>query len=98
MAPSRPTAWATIAAVAGASPLTITVRTPNSRNSVMKADESGFGGSLSAMSPTRFKADGGPAATASTLKPCFSNSVAAAVAVGDAGANAATTSKAPLTI
>ena len=58
-----------MAAVAGASPVTITVRTPSPCNSVTSAAESVRGGSLSAMSPASFIAVGGPAATASTLKP-----------------------------
>ena len=68
-APSSPTACATMAAVAGASPVTITVRTPKPCNSVTSAAESARGGSLSAMSPASFIAVGGPAATASTRKP-----------------------------
>jgi len=60
-----------MAAVAGASPVTITVRTPNPRNSVTSAAESERGGSLSAMRPASFIAVGGPAPTASTLKPCL---------------------------
>ena len=59
-APSSPTACATMAAVAGASPVTITVRTPSPCNSLMSAAESGRGGSLSAMSPASFIAVGGP--------------------------------------
>jgi hypothetical protein len=44
MAPSSPTAWATMAAVAGASPVTITVRTPKPCNSLTSAAESGAAG------------------------------------------------------
>ncbi len=86
-----------MAAVAGASPVTITVRTPSPCNSVTSAAESVRGGSLSAMSPTSFIAFGGPAATASTRKPCSSSSFAAAVAVGDGWARPMTTAKAPFT-
>ena len=43
-----------MAAVAGASPVTMTVRTPNVRNSVMSAAESVRGGSLRAMIPASF--------------------------------------------
>ena len=71
MAPSSPTAFATMAAVAGASPVTITVPTPRSRNSLTSAAESLRGGSLSAISPTSFIAVAGPAATANTRKPLF---------------------------
>ena len=45
-----------MAAVAGASPVTMTVRTPNVRNSVMSAAESDRGGSLRAMIPASFTA------------------------------------------
>ena len=54
MAPSSPTDRATMAAVAGASPVTITVRTPNACSSLTRAAESARGGSLSAMRPTNF--------------------------------------------
>ena len=77
-APSSPTARATIAAVAGASPVTITVRTPNVRISATNAAESARGGSLSAISPARRIAAAVPVATASSLKPFASSSVAAA--------------------
>ena len=43
-----------MAAVAGASPVTITVRTPSPCNSLMSAAESARGGSLSAISPASF--------------------------------------------
>ena len=69
----RPTARATIAAVAGASPVTITVRTPSVCNSLTSAAESARGGSLSAMIPASFTAPGGPMATASTRKPLASS-------------------------
>ena len=62
-APYRPTACATMAAVAGASPVTITVRTPNPCSSVTRTADSARGESLSAMSPASFIAVGGPAAT-----------------------------------
>jgi hypothetical protein len=87
-----------MATVAGASPVTITVRTPSSCNSLTSAAESVRRGSLSAMSPTSFIAAGGPAATASTLKPCPSSSLAAAVVVGDGWARTMTAAKAPFTI
>jgi hypothetical protein len=58
-----------MAAVAGASPVTITVRTPSLCNSVTSAADSGRGGSLSAMSPASFIAVALPTATANTLKP-----------------------------
>src|ERR1700733_4337787 len=97
-APSSPTALATMAAVAGASPVTITVRTPSARNSLTSAAESGRGGSLSAMSPASCIAVDGPAATASTLNPFASSSFATAPAVGDGWARSITTAQAPLTI
>ena len=97
-APSSPTACATMAAVAGASPVTITVRTPKPCNSATSAAESARGGSLSAMSPASFIAVGGPAATARTLKPFPSSSFAAAAAVGDGCARPMTAAKAPFTI
>ena len=49
------------------------------------------------MSPASFIAAGGPAATARTLKPFPSSSLAAAVAVGDGWARPMTTAKAPFT-
>ena len=55
-----------MAAVAGASPVTITVRTPSVSNSVTSAAEFVRGGSLRAISPSSFIASGGPAATAKT--------------------------------
>ena len=67
--PSRPIALATIPAVTGASPVIITVRTPNSRNSAISSDESPRGGSLRAIIPASFTAPNGPIPTASTLKP-----------------------------
>ena len=84
-----------MAAVAGASPVSITVRTPNPCNSVTSAAESVRGGSLSAMSPASFIAAGSPAATASTRNPCPSSSSAAAVAMGDGWVRPTTTAKAP---
>jgi hypothetical protein len=51
-APSSPTARATMAAVAGASPVTMTVRTPSAVNSEIREAESMRGGSLSAMKPS----------------------------------------------
>ena len=96
--PSSPTARATIAAVAGASPVTITVRTPNVRSSATSAADSARGGSLSAMSPASLSADGGPTATARTLKPCDSSSFAAVEAVGEGWVRPTTTAKAPFTI
>jgi hypothetical protein len=49
-----------MAAVAGASPVTMTVRTPSVCNSVISAAESVRGGSLRAMIPASFSASGGP--------------------------------------
>ena len=95
-APSRPTARATIAAVAGASPVTMTVRTPNVRNSVMSAAESARGGSLRAMIPASFTARGGPTATASTRKPLASSWLAIVDASGEACAKADDGRKGPL--
>ena len=66
MAASVPTAFATMAAVAGASPVTMTVRMPRPRNSLMSDAESSRGGSLSAINPASFIAVGVPAVTAST--------------------------------
>src|SRR6202453_4589287 len=76
-APSSPTAFATMAAVSGASPVTMTVRTPRPCNSLISAAESLRGGSLSATSPASFIPVAGPAATASTRKPLSSSSLAA---------------------
>jgi hypothetical protein len=87
-----------MAAVAGASPVTITVRTPRACNSLTSAAESGRGGSLSAISPASFIAVGVPAATASTLNPFASSSLAVAVAAGEACARPMTTADAPLMI
>ena len=73
-----------MAAVAGASPVTITVRTPSARNSVTSAAESARGGSLSAMSPASFIAvrrPGGDRQDPEALAPRAR--VAAAAAVGD---------------
>ncbi len=61
-----PTARATVAAVAGASPVTMSVRTPRACSSAISAAESDLGGSLSAIRPASVSAFGGPAATAST--------------------------------
>src|SRR5487761_2699674 len=97
-APSSPTACATIAAVAGASPVTITVCTPSARSSVIRAAESARGGSLSAIIPASCIDAGGPAATARTRKPCVSRPVAAAAAVGDGCARSITAANAPFTI
>ena len=78
-----------MAAVAGASPVTITVRTPRAFNSVMRAVESDRGGSLSETSPTScIVCDGCPAATARTRKPFFSSSATAANPAGDGGIRA----------
>src|SRR5580704_4003328 len=84
-------------AVAGASPVTMTVRTPSPCNSLMSAAESERGGSLSAMSPASFIAVGGPAATANTLKPFSSSALAAAAAVDDDCASPITAAQAPFT-
>ena len=87
-----------MAAVAGASPVTMTVRTPSAFSSEMREAESGRGGSLNAMKPSNCIAAGGPAATASTRKPCFSRLSAIAAAAGAGAAMPATTVKAPLTM
>jgi hypothetical protein len=71
-----------MAAVAGASPVTMTVRKPSAFNSEMSEAESVRGGSLSAMKPIICMDAGAPAAAARTLKPCFSSSSAIAAAVG----------------
>ena len=91
MAPSSPAAVATMAAVAGASPVTITVRMPKPFNSLTSAAESLRGGSPSAMRPASFIPVRGPAATAGTRKPLSSSSLAKAAAVGDAWARPITT-------
>ena len=62
----------------------------------MSEVESLRGGSLSAISPMSCTDAGGPAATARTLKPCFSSSSAIPAAVGDEAVRPATTVKAPL--
>ena len=95
--PSSPTARATIAAVTAASPVAITVRTPNVRSSATSFAESVRGGSLSAMIPASRNAGGGPTATARTLNPCDSSSFAAVESVGDDWTRPATTAKAPFT-
>src|SRR5580658_659083 len=97
-APSRPTAWATIAAVSGASPVTITVRTPSVFSSVTRAAESSRAGSLSAINPKSCVAPDGPAATANTRNPFVSNSFATPGAVGDGLASAPTVANTPLII
>ena len=97
-APSNPTSWATIAAVAGASPVTMTIRAPSVLSSEIREAESDRGGSLSAIKPTNCMAVVGPAATVRTRKPCFSSSSAMPVAVGECGMRPATAVKAPLTI
>jgi len=60
----NPTAWATIAAVAGASPVTMTVRTPKVLSFEIREIESSRGGSLRAIRPISFRDAAGPAATA----------------------------------
>lgn len=94
----QPPALATMAAVAGASPVAITVRMPRPRNSVIRAADSLRGGSLSATSPASFIPVGGPAATARTRKPWSSRSLAAAAAADDDWTRVATTAKAPFTM
>src|ERR1022692_238905 len=86
-----------MAAVAGASPVTMTARTPSVCSSVINAAESGRGGSLRATIPASFIAAGGPIATASTRKPCASSSFAVLDASGAACVRPATTAKAPFT-
>jgi hypothetical protein len=51
--PSSPIARATVAAVAGASPVIMTVRTPKDSNSTSSARESARGGSPNAISPMK---------------------------------------------
>src|SRR5208337_4575742 len=97
-APSSPTARATIAAVAGASPVTITVRTPKVRISVTNAAESARGGSLSAISPAKRIDAAAPVATASSRKPFAWSSLAAADNAGIGGARPITEAYAPFTI
>ena len=97
-APFNPTAWATISAVAGASPVTITVRTPSPFNSEMREIESVRGGSLRAINPMIWLDAAGPAATAKTRKPCFSSSSAIAAAAGEGAVRATTAVNAPLMI
>jgi len=80
-----------MAAVAGASPVAITVRTPSALSSSTSAAESPRGGSLSAIRPIGRIAWGAPAATASTRKPCPSSVLALASAVGEVSASAAAT-------
>ena len=61
-----------MAAVAGASPVTITVRTPSARSSATSAAESARGGSLSAISPDqlhRRRRSGGDRQHAKSLAP-----------------------------
>jgi len=72
-APSMPTSCATAAAVAGASPVTITVRTPSCDSCLTSGAESGLGGSLKPTSPASFSERSGPNATASTRSPCSSS-------------------------
>ena len=93
-----PTAFATMPAVVGASPVTMTVRTPRVSSSLIRAAESERGGSLNAMSPTSSRASGGPKATAKTRYPLRWSSFALAVASGCATESIATVAKAPLTM
>jgi hypothetical protein len=97
-APSNPTSCATIFAVAGASPVTMTVRTPSALSSEIRESESSRGGSLSAMNPTIWMEGCEPAATAKTRNPCFSSSSAIAAARGAAVVRVVTALKAPLMI
>ena len=84
-------------AVAGASPVTITVRTPKVRSSVIIAAESARGGSLRAIMPASLNAAAGPTATAKTRKPCLSSSSAVLEASGDSPVRPTTAEKAPFT-
>jgi hypothetical protein len=84
-----------MAAVAGASPVSMTVRTPKVRNSATSAGESIRGGSLSAMMPASLTAVSGPTATASTRKPCASSWFAAVDASGGGSVRSAIAAKAP---
>jgi len=97
-APFNPTAWATISAVAGASPVTIAVRTPSPFNSEIREIESVRGGSLRAINPMIWLDAAGPVATAKTRKPCFSSSSAIAAAAGEGAVRATTAVNAPLII
>ena len=76
----------------------MTVRTPRVCNSEIREIESVLGGSLSAISPITRAPAGIPAATASTLKPCFSSSSTIAAAAGDGAVRATTAANAPLMI
>ena len=87
-----------MAAVAGASPVTITVRTPKPCSSVTSLAESARGGSLSAISPVSFSAVAGPAATARTRKPFPSSSFDSVSPADDGCARPMTAAKAPFTI
>ena len=69
LGPVIPTASATTRAVTGASPVTITVRTPRPCNWAMSAAESSRGGSLSAITPAMRSGSAGPIATTRTRKP-----------------------------
>ena len=64
--PSMPTLRAIAAAVVAESPVTMTVRTPNSRSSLISLAESSRGGSLMAIRPTSRRAFDEPKATAIT--------------------------------
>src|ERR1700722_7578232 len=86
-----------MAAVAGASPVTMTARTPSVFSSEINAVESGRGGSPRAMIPASFSAAVGPMATARTRKPFASSSFAVLAASGFDCVSPATAAKAPLT-
>jgi hypothetical protein len=64
----------------------------------MSEMESVRGGSLSAIRPISWTDAGRPAATAKTLKPCFSSSSAKSLAVGTGPVRLITAAKAPLMI
>ena len=87
-----------MAAVAGASPVSITVRTPRVCNSAISVAESALGGSLRAMMPAIRGASGGPTATASTRKPCASSWSAVVDASGRGCATLMTAATAPFTM
>ena len=92
-----PISPATTSAVWAASPVTITVRTPNAASSATSAAESDRGGSLSAIRPTIRKAPAGPIAVASTRYPLPCKTCSAASACGSWGTRPDTASYAPFT-
>jgi hypothetical protein len=94
--PSIPTARATVAAVAAASPVTMTVRTPSDWSSASNARESPRAGSPNAISPMNASLRGGPHATPKVRYPALARASSSAVTSGLIGAIAATAAGAPL--